>query len=278
MPRVAGTPLARETSPRGTDNASAFIYSSPSPKGRRILLPKASGGGRSRASPAAAAVRWREAFTLVGVRIRVRLFAALRERAGTGENELELPEGSRAREVWELLELGPEPAGLAYAVNRQYVDRDHALSDGDELAIIPPVSGGAFRLVEAPIDVAAVMEEVENDSAGALASFVGTVRGRSRDREVLYLEYEAYEGMAEEVMAQLAGVLKVKYDLTEVAMTHRVGRVEVGEASVAIAVSAPHRQDALAACAEAIDTLKHTVPLWKKEVYEGGEEWIGRGS
>jgi len=195
-----------------------------------------------------------------------------------GENEVELTEGARARDVWELLELGSEPAGLAYAVNRQYVDRDHELSDGDELAIIPPVSGGAFRLLEGPIDVMAVMAEVESDSAGAVASFVGTVRARSRDRDVLYLEYEAYEGMAEQVMAQLAGVLKVKYDLTEVAMTHRVGRVDIGEASVAIAVSAPHRQDALAACAEAIDTLKHTVPLWKKEVYQGGEEWIGRGS
>jgi MoaE-MoaD fusion protein len=212
------------------------------------------------------------------MRVRVRLFAGLRERAGTGENEMELPEGARTRDVWELLELGPEPAGLAYAVNRQYVDRDHALSDGDELAIIPPVSGGAFRLVDGPIDIVAVLAEVENDSAGAVASFVGTVRARSRDRDVVYLEYEAYEGMAEEVMAQLAEVLKVRYDLTEVAITHRVGRVDVGEASVAIAVSAPHRQDALTACAEAIDTLKHTVPLWKKEVYEGGEEWIGRGS
>ena len=195
-----------------------------------------------------------------------------------GENELELAEGGRARDVWELLELGPEPTGLAYAVNRQYVDRDHELEDGDELAIIPPVSGGAFRLVEGPIDVAAVTAEVQSDAAGAVAAFVGTVRARSRDRDVLYLEYEAYEGMAEEVMAQLAGVLKVKYDLTEVAITHRVGRVEIGEASVAIAVSAPHRHDALAACKEAIDTLKETVPLWKKEVYEGGEEWVGRGS
>jgi molybdopterin synthase catalytic subunit len=95
---------------------------------------------------------------------------------------------------------------------------------------------------------------------------------------VRHLEYEAYEGMSEEVMAQLASALKVKYDLCEVAMTHRVGRVQIGEASVAIAVSAPHRRDALAACTEAIDTLKNTVPLWKKEVYESGEEWIGRGS
>jgi molybdopterin synthase catalytic subunit/molybdopterin converting factor small subunit len=202
----------------------------------------------------------------------------LRERAGMGENEVELTEGARARDVWELLELGPEPSGLAYAVNRQYVERDHELEEGDELAIIPPVSGGALRLVEGPIDLAAVLAEVESVSAGAIASFVGTVRARSRDRNVLYLEYEAYEGMAEEVMEQLAATLKVKYDLTQIAAAHRIGRVDVGEASVAIAVSAPHRRDALAACAEAIDTLKQTVPLWKKEVYEGGEEWIGRGS
>jgi molybdopterin synthase catalytic subunit/molybdopterin converting factor small subunit len=212
------------------------------------------------------------------VRVRVRLFAGLRERVGTGENEMELPHGARASDVWELLQIGPEPEGLAYAVNRQYVPRDHPLADGDELAIIPPVSGGSFQLTEEPLDVRAVMREVEADGAGAIASFVGTVRARSRDRDVLHLEYEAYEGMAEQVMADLANALKDKYDLCEVAMVHRVGRVEVGEASIAIAVSAPHRQDALAACAEAIDTLKHSVPLWKKEVYEGGEEWIGRGS
>jgi MoaE-MoaD fusion protein len=212
------------------------------------------------------------------MRIRVRLFAGLRERVGTGENEMELPPGSRASDVWELLQIGPEPEGLAYAVNRQYVPRDQPLADGDELAIIPPVSGGAFRLTEEPLDVRAVMREVESDGAGAVASFVGTVRARSRDRDVLYLEYEAYEGMAEQVMADLAQTLKSKYDLSEIAIAHRVGRVEVGEASVAIAISAPHRHDALAACTEAIDTLKGTVPLWKKEVYEGGEEWIGRGS
>jgi molybdopterin synthase catalytic subunit/sulfur carrier protein ThiS len=195
-----------------------------------------------------------------------------------GENELDLPEGARARDVWALLELGSEPAGLAYAVNRQYVDRDHGLEEGDELAIIPPVSGGDFRLVQGPIDVPALLAQVERPEAGAIASFVGTVRASSRDREVVHLEYEAYEGMAEEVMEQLAAALQVKYELCEVAIAHRVGRVGIGEASVAIAISAPHRQDALAACTEAIDTLKNTVPLWKKEVYQGGEEWIGRGS
>ena len=103
------------------------------------------------------------------------------------------------------------------------------------------------------------------------------MRAQSRGRQVVRLEYEAYEGMAENVMADLAEQLKERYDLCAIAITHRVGVCEIGDASVVIAVSAPHRQDALAACKDAIDTLKETVPLWKKEVYEGGEEWIGRG-
>jgi molybdopterin converting factor subunit 1 len=212
------------------------------------------------------------------VRVKVRLFAGLRERAGAGEQELELREGASAGEVWPAIGLGEEPAGIVYAVNRTYVDRDAPLREGDEVAVIPPVSGGAFRLTDGPIDLGTVLAEVADERAGAVASFVGTVRARSRDRNVLHLEYEAYEGMAEQVMAELAASLKAKYELCDVAMSHRVGRVEIGEASVAIAVSAPHRHDALAACREAIDTLKQTVPLWKKEVYQGGEEWIGRGS
>jgi molybdopterin converting factor subunit 1 len=212
------------------------------------------------------------------VHVKVRLFAGLRERAGAGERELELPDGARVRDVWPVLELGEEPGGLVYAVNKEYVEHERPLSDGDEVAVIPPVSGGAFRLVDGPIDVDAVLAEVADDGAGAVASFVGTVRSESRGRKVLYLEYDVYEGMAEKVMADLAESLRRKYGLCEIAMTHRVGRVEIGEASVAIAVSAPHRHDALAACQEAIDTLKETVPLWKKEVYEGGEEWLGRGS
>ena len=180
--------------------------------------------------------------------------------------------------MWPALGLGEEPAGLVYAVNRAYVERSHVLADGDEIALIPPVSGGAFRLTEDPIDLAAVVGEVEDERAGAIATFVGTVRAQSRGRQVVRLEYEAYEGMAENVMGDLAAQLQERYDLCTVAITHRIGVCEIGEASVAIAVSSPHRQDALAACKDAIDTLKETVPLWKKEVYEGGEEWIGRGS
>jgi molybdopterin synthase catalytic subunit/molybdopterin converting factor small subunit len=208
--------------------------------------------------------------------VTVRLFAGLRERAGWSERTLD-GVGTVA-DVWPALGLGDEPAGLLYAVNHAYADRDRPLADGDEVALIPPVSGGAFRLTDQPIDTSSVAEEVSDPRAGAIATFLGTTRVESRGRTVHYLDYEAYGGMAEKVMAELANGLKAKHDLCAVAITHRIGRVEIGEVSVAIAVSAPHRAAALAACAEAIDTLKETVPLWKKEVYEGGEEWIGRGS
>jgi molybdopterin synthase catalytic subunit/molybdopterin converting factor small subunit len=208
----------------------------------------------------------------------VRLFAGLRERAGMGERRLELPEGSSVGDVWAALELGHEPAGLLYAVNRRYAATETLLTAGDEVALIPPVSGGAFRLTDQPIDPAAVIREVSDPRAGGIATFIGTTRVESRGRTVHYLDYEAYGGMAEQVMLELAEELKRKHDLCELAITHRIGRVDIGETSVVIAVSAPHRAAALAACKEAIDTLKETVPLWKKEVYEGGEEWIGRGS
>jgi molybdopterin synthase catalytic subunit len=212
------------------------------------------------------------------VRITVRLFAGLRERAGESERELALDAGARVSDVWRALGLGQEPEGLLYAVNKGYAAPDRRLSDGDEVALIPPVSGGEFRLTADPIDVEAVIAEVADDQAGAVATFLGTTRVRSRGRTVLYLEYEAYEGMAEKVMEEIANTLRKRYELCRIAITHRIGRVGIGETSVAIAVSAPHRDHALAACREAIDTLKVDVPLWKKEVYEGGEEWIGRGS
>ena len=212
------------------------------------------------------------------MQVSVRLFAGLRERAGTGERELELAEGSTVGDVWDSLALGDEPSGLLYAVNREYATRDQDLADGDEVALIPPVSGGAFRLVEGPLDLEAVVAEAGDERAGAIATFQGTVRKQSRGRDVIALEYEAYSEMAEKVIAEIAGEMKGRYDLCEVAVAHRLGRVEIGETSVVIAVSAPHRQDALAACKDVIDALKERVPLWKKELYVGGEEWIGRGS
>ena len=210
------------------------------------------------------------------VRVTVRLFAGLRERAGKGRLEVEGVE--RAGDVWEKLGLGDEPAGLAYAVNREYVGRETLLTDGDEVAIIPPVSGGAFVLSAEPLDVERVIAEAVSDDAGAVATFIGTVRRQSRGREVVRLEYEAFEEMAEPMLRRLADELTEKHGLCEVAIHHRVGPVDIGEASVVIAVSAPHRAAALDACRDAIDTLKETIPLWKKEIYADGEEWIGRGS
>jgi molybdopterin synthase catalytic subunit/molybdopterin converting factor small subunit len=210
--------------------------------------------------------------------VRVRLFAGLRERAGTGTLDLDLAEGSTVDAVWAALELGEEPPGIMYALNRAYAERAAPLADGDEVAVIPPVSGGDFRLSESPLALDAVVAEVRDEEAGAIATFVGTTRRRSRGRDVLHLEYEAYEGMAEQVMADLAAELGRRHELCRVAIHHRVGRVDIGETSVVIAVSAPHRAAALAACREAIDELKGSVPLWKKEFYVGGEEWIGQGS
>jgi molybdopterin synthase catalytic subunit len=229
------------------------------------------------------------------VKVNVRLFAALRERAGSGSVDVDLVEGATVGDVFSLLGLGDEPPGLLYAVNRSFADRGERVSDGDEIAVIPPVSGGAdrpsgfdrpsgsepqsrFRLCDEPLSFEAAVEQVRSAEAGGIATFVGTTRARSRGREVLYLEYEAYEGMAEQVMADLADELTRRHELCKVAIHHRVGRVDIGDTSVVIAVSAPHRAAALAACREAIDELKVSVPLWKKETYVGGEEWIGQGS
>ena len=208
----------------------------------------------------------------------MKLFAALREQAGMRERELELADGARIDDVWPALGLGHEPRGLVYAVNRAYVERGTALADGDEVALIPPVSGGDFLLSEAPLSLDRVVAEVASDDAGAIATFVGTTRAQSRGRDVVRLEYEAYEGMAEAEMERIAAALRGRHEILAVAIHHRVGPVEIGETSVAIAVSAAHRAAALDACRDAIDTLKQTVPLWKKELYVGGEEWIGQGS
>ena len=207
--------------------------------------------------------------------VTVRLFAGLRERAGWSQRELDV---ETVADIWPALGLGDEPGGLLYAVNKEYAERDRPLADGDEVALIPPVSGGAFLLSDEPLSLDRAVDEVRDERAGAIATFTGTTRISSRGRDVRYLDYEAYAGMAERVMEEIAATLGKRYELCSVAIHHRVGRCAIGDTSVVIAVSAPHRQDALAACKDAIDELKQRVPLWKKEVYAGGEEWIGQGS
>ncbi len=207
--------------------------------------------------------------------VRVRLFAGLRERAGWSEREVD---AATVADIWGALDLGDEPRGLLYAVNKAYAERDQPLADGDEVALIPPVSGGAFLLSDQPLSLDRVVDEVRDERAGAIATFTGTTRIQSRGRTVEHLDYEAYEGMAEAVMGEIAAELSARYELCAIAIHHRIGRVGIGDTSVVIAISAPHRGHALAACKDAIDTLKERVPLWKKEVYDGGEEWIGKGS
>ena len=208
--------------------------------------------------------------------ITVRLFAALRERAGWSRRDLDLADGAVVGDVWAELGLGEEPPGLAYARNREYADRHAPLGPGDEVAVIPPVSGGAFAVSTEPLDLDAVVAQVADPAAGAIATFIGTTRTHSRGRTVVHLEYDAYPEMAESEMARIAEAIAARHDVLHVAMAHRTGHVPIGEASVIIAVSAAHRGAAMDACREAIDTLKQTVPVWKKEVFEGGEEWIGR--
>jgi MoaE-MoaD fusion protein len=209
------------------------------------------------------------------VTVRVRLFAGLRERAGWSQREID---AATVADVWPALGLGEEPGGLLYAVNKEYAAPDRPLAEGDEVAVIPPVSGGAFLLSDQALSLDRVVDEVRSEAAGAIATFTGTTRIESRGRTVTHLDYEAYEGMAETVMAEIADALRARYELCEIAIHHRIGRVGIGDTSVVIAVSAPHRQAALAACKDAIDELKQRVPLWKKEVYTGGEQWIGQGS
>jgi molybdopterin converting factor small subunit len=158
--------------------------------------------------------------------VKVKLFAGLRERAGWSERDFD--DITHVEDVWPALSLGPEPAGLLYAVNKEYVERGHELSEGDEVAVIPPVSGGSFRLSADALSLDAVVDEVRSDRAGAIATFVGTTRVESRGRTVEHLDYEAYEGMAEQVMAEIADELKQRYDLCEIAIHHRTGRVEIG--------------------------------------------------
>jgi molybdopterin synthase catalytic subunit len=202
--------------------------------------------------------------------VHVRLFAGLRERAGWSSRELE---ARTVADVWPALGLGEEPEGLLYAVNREYAERDRELRDGDEVALIPPVSGGAFRVTDQPLSLEAVAAEVADERAGAVATFSGTVRRQSRGREVTRLEYEAYAEMAEEVMAQLAAELEQRYELCAVAIHHRMGVLGIGEASVVVAVSAPHRDECYRASRHAIDELKRRAPIWKKEIFADGALW-----
>jgi molybdopterin synthase catalytic subunit/sulfur carrier protein ThiS len=162
-------------------------------------------------------------------------------------------------------------------VNQEFVSLDTPIKAGDDVALLPPVSGGAerFYLTEEPLDPRAVEALVEEPGCGAFVTFVGTVRNTNEGRAVDYLEYEAYPGMAERKMAEIGDEIRQRWGLDRVAMAHRLGRCAIGEASIVICVASPHRREAFEACHYAIDRVKEIVPIWKKEVWRDGSVWIG---
>lgn len=220
-------------------------------------------------------------------RLTLRLFATLRERAGTAEVRREFGDSATVGEIWRALaEEFPALKGhhdaVGFAVNQEYVEADFQPRDNDEVAFIPPVSGGAgapwlgpIRIVREPLDVAALERAVATPGAGATVTFVGTTRHENAGRRVIRLEYEAYEPMALREMRKIVEEAGRRFTIARIAICHRIGVVEIGQASVAIAVSAPHRGEAFDACRFTIDRLKAIVPIWKKEHFVGGEVWIG---
>jgi MoaE-MoaD fusion protein len=208
--------------------------------------------------------------SISGVEVTVRLFAMLRERAGASQVAVELPEGARVRDAIAELEELADGLPLVMAVNREYADEDTMLDPGDELALIPPVSGGSVearpwvRVTEEPLSLDAVAARVRDPRAGAVVTFQGVTR------EVDKLDYEAYVEMAEERMAEIAREAVERHGLCAAAVEHRVGEVPLSEPSVCVAASSPHRGEAFAGAREIIDRVKAEAPIWKKE----DERWV----
>jgi molybdopterin converting factor subunit 1 len=221
----------------------------------------------------------------VAIAVRARLFARLREQAGTDDERVELPAGSTVADVYDTVrrlhpQLEADHHSVRAALNQEFVDWDAAVGDGDEVAFIPPVSGGAhgagvlFELTARPLDARRMETAVAHKGAGAICTFTGVVRDSSRGRSVTHLEYEAYAEMATAQMRRIADEIAERWPEARVAMAHRTGRLEIGEPSVVVSVSCPHRAEAIAACKWGIDRLKETVPIWKKEHAADGTFWI----
>jgi MoaE-MoaD fusion protein len=219
--------------------------------------------------------------------VEVLFFAVLRERAGRERETVELPPGATVAAL--LDDLGARHPSLPplqgptvqVAVNRQVVPRTHVLAPGDEVALIPPVSGGAdprrIAVTDQPLSLTEVSAAVESASQGGIVTFAGQVRRQGAVPDVSRLEYEAYVPMAEEVLAAIAREIELEYPGVQVAIHHRIGTLVVGETAVIIAASAAHRAEAFAACRVAIERLKQRAPIWKKEIGESGQVWVGMG-
>lgn len=216
--------------------------------------------------------------------VRVRYFAVARERAGCSDETVEVPTPPTLAALLEVLAerhgaLKPLLKHLRVAVNHEFRSLDEAVKAGDEVALIPPVAGGSslFAVVDRPLSLSEVVEAVSGKGQGGVVTFSGAVRDQTKGRRVVRLEYEAYGEMAVKKLEELGARAAQQWPLTRLAIVHRVGVLHPGELAVVIAASAPHRAQAFAACAFAIEQLKVDVPIWKREVYEDGDVWVGLG-
>ena len=223
------------------------------------------------------------------MRVNVLLFAAARASAGSASCEVELAEPASVADLKAALAKSCPALASILGASRIAIDRAYAINSdlipaGAELAIIPPVSGGSdesrwtLSISPDPIDHASVVDSVRSDQAGAVCSFLGTVREMTGDKQTTHLDYESYPGMAEQSLRDLAVQALARWPIERLAIVHRVGTLGLGEISVVVAVSTPHRGDSFDACRWLIDTLKQVVPIWKKETWtDGTEEWMHPG-
>jgi molybdopterin synthase catalytic subunit len=230
----------------------------------------------------------------LSVTVRVLFFGLLKDITGKAEDRVDAPAGTTLASLFDqYAALHPKLAGLersiVLALNQKFEPRDAPLADGDEVAFLPPVSGGSgdrythriedlaghfFALTRHTIDTREISAQLLQGCDGAVTTFEGVVRNNSQGKKTLYLDYEAYEPMAVQTMAHIGREIAASHDVTRIAMVHRLGRMEIGEASVVIVVTAPHRKPAFDACLEGINRLKKLVPVWKKEHYEDGAVWV----
>jgi molybdopterin synthase catalytic subunit len=214
--------------------------------------------------------------------VKILYFAGLRERRGVSEETLELSDGGDVAMALAMIakrhpQVAPLLPRIQVAVNQAIVVATAPLADGDEVALIPPVSGGSGARIavrDVPLALEDVISVVSSDERGGLVTFSGLVRRRGRIPDVVRLEYEAYRSMAERVLTEIADEIERELPGARVAIHHRVGALAVGEAAVVVAAAAPHRAEAFTACRAAIDRLKSRAPIWKKEIGESGAEWI----
>ena len=216
------------------------------------------------------------------MKVQVLYFAVVRERLKRDSETLDLPDRATAAQLLDELArrhpaLTALRSALKLAINEELAPLESRLAEGDVVALIPPVAGGAglFRISDEPLSLDEVVRAVATPAHGGIATFTGVVRDHSRGKTIVRLEYEAYRPMAERKLAEIGAQLATEMPGTRLAIVHRVGKLAVGEAAVVIAASAPHRAAAFEACRAAIDRLKETVPIWKKEIADDGEEWIG---